>query len=337
MSNKKLTRNLSRIALILVIPVAAFAVMELACLASGTVLFGKASTWQLFFRGLTFVSLLAFGVSINMHSGRFDFSTGAVMLISSVIGAKLAFEMKLGPVMMLVIAGASGMLFGAVVGGLYVLLNLPPMIIGLGCTLVFEGLVAIITNGLKPVRFGADPSYFNFMLSPVNMIILLAGALLLMVIAFSFTRFGYDYRALQSGQGIAVNTGTREKRNAFICYVIAGLMFGLAGAVSLAGKNGITPTINFSSIASMFACFLPLFFSDFISRYCNKQLAIVLGCVAYEFIQIGFGQISFAKAFFTPDVYKVVEAFILVLFLIYLNNQNKLKPLFTRKKTEAET
>lgn len=335
MSKNQFSGSLKRLALILVIPVAAFVVMELACLACGTQLFGGTSTWQLFFRGLAFVSLLAFGVSINMHSGRFDFSTGAVMMISSVIGAKIAYESHLGPVAMLVIAAAAGMLFGAIVGGLYVTLNLPPMIIGLGCTLVFEGLVAIITNGLKPVRFGADPSYFNFMLSPLNMIIILAGALILMIILFSYTRFGYDYRALQSGQSIAVNTGTKEKKNAFFCYVIAGLMFGLAGAISLAGKNGTTPTINFSTIASMFACFLPLFFSDFISRYCNKQVAIVLGCVAYEFIQIGFGQISFAKAFFTPDVYKVVEAFILVLFLIYLNNQGKLKPVFSRKKAEA--
>ena len=323
---------MSRFAKILVIPVATYVIMEIVCRICGTQLLGNESSWQLFFRGTTCVALLAFGVSINMHSGRFDFSTGAVMLISSVIGAKLAYSLNLGPVGMLAIAAVMGMVFGAIVGGLYILLNLPPMIIGLGCTLVFEGLVAIITDGLKPVRFGADPSYYNFMITPLYMVILLALALIIMIILFSYTQFGYDYRALQSGQNIAVSTGTKEKKNAFFCYVLAGLMFGLAGAVSLAGKNGITPTINFSSIASMFGCFLPLFFTDFISRYCNKQIAIVLGCIAYEFIQIGFGQISFVRAVFTPDVYKVVEAAIMVLFMIYLNNTDRLSSLLKRRK-----
>ena len=317
---------------IIIIPLLAYLIMDIICICCGTRLFTGKSAVQLFFRGLTYVSLLSFGVSINMHSGRFDFSTGAVMLLGSVIGAKIAYANNLGPAMMMLIAAASGTAAGAVVGGLYILLNLPPMIIGLGCTLIFEGIVAIITNGLKPVRFGANPAYYNFAVTPINMIIMLAIGLAVMIVLFTYTSFGYDYRALQSGQKIAVNTGTREKLNAFFCYVIAGFMFGMAGAISLAGKNGITPTINFSSIASMFGCFLPLFFADFIARYCNKQIAIVLGCCAYEFIQIGFGQISFVRAFFTSDVYKVVEAAILVLFLIYLNNEYKIIEFVTLKK-----
>lgn len=324
--------DFSKIIKIIIIPLLAYTIMEICCRAVGTKLFADESSVQLFFRGLATVAALSFGVSINMHSGRFDFSTGAVMLIGSVIGAKVAYENGLGPIVMVVISAITSTIFGAIVGGLYVLLNLPPMIIGLGCTLVFEGIVAIITDGLKPVRFGADPNYYSFTVSPINMIIILLVAMIIMIIIFRFTKFGYDYRALISGQRIAVNTGAKEKKNAFICYCVAGFMFGISGALSLAGKNGLTPTINFSTIGSMFTCFLPLFFSDFISRYCDKQIAIVLGCVAYEFIQIGFGQISFMRAFFTADVYKVVEAIVLVLFLIYLNNEYKIIEFVTFKK-----
>ena len=74
---------------------------------------------------------------------------------------------------------------------------------------------------------------------------------------------------------------------------------------------------------SLYVCLLPAaVFSQFINKFCNKQIAVLMGCVAYEFIQIGFGQISSVKAFFTSDVYKVVEAAVLVLFLIYLNNED---------------
>ena len=54
--------------------------------------------------------------------------------------------------------------------------------------------------------------------------------------------------------------------------------------------------------------------------------------MGYEIIQIGFGQISFVNAAFTADVYKVIEAVILVAFLIYLNNENKIIEIVTLKK-----
>ena len=156
-----------------------------------------------------------------------------------------------------------------------------------------------------------------------------------MVVLFHYTKFGYDYRALQTGQKIAVGSGVNENQNAIICYATSGLLFGAAGALSVCSTNGVTPTINFSSIASMFSCFLPLFFSGFIMKFCNKQVAIFVGCIAYELIQIGFGQISFADAGFTADVYKVVEAVILVLFLIYLNNENTITDFVTLRGKRA--
>lgn len=316
---------------IVIIPLACFVLMSLACSLSGTQLLGG-GTEQLYFRGFAYVLLLSFGVSINMHTGRFDFSTGATMLIGGVIGAKLAYSLGLGPAAMIMISAVFGALFGAVTGLFYITLGLPPMIIGLGATLVYEGLVAIITDGCKPVGFGTDPSYYQFAVDPAAMLVIMAIATAFMVLLFHYTRFGYDYRALQTGQKIAVNTGVNEKLNAVICYTAAGLLFGGAGALGICSTNGITPTINFSTIASMFSCFLPLFFSGFIGKFCNKQLAILLGCAAYEFIQIGFGQLSFVHASFTADVYRVVEAVILVLFLIYLNNEELIVEFVTLRK-----
>ncbi|MGN1096027.1 MAG: ABC transporter permease [Eubacteriales bacterium] len=339
-ANNKL-KNISKRGIgIIIIPLLCFAAMSLACAASGTSLFTGTSTWQLYFRGLTYVLLLAFGVSINMHTGRFDFSTGATMLIGGVIGAKIAYAIGAGPVAMILISAVFGAVFGCISGLLYVTLKLPPMIIGLGMTLVLEGIVAIITGGCKPVSFGTDTSYYRFAVNPVAMTVIIIISLAFMMIMFHYTKFGYDYRALQTGQKIAVGTGVNEKLNAVLCYTFAGLMFGAAGALSICSTNGVTPTINFSTIASMFSCFLPLFFSGFIEKYCNKQIAILLGCVSYEFIQIGFGQLSFMNASFTADVYKVVEAVILVVFLIYLNNENKIIELVMLKKLrekKAET
>ena len=79
----------------LVIPALCWAVMALACALAGTSLLTGVSSLRLFVRGLTYVLLLSFGVSINMHTGRFDFSTGAVMLLGGVCGALIAYGLSL--------------------------------------------------------------------------------------------------------------------------------------------------------------------------------------------------------------------------------------------------
>lgn len=329
---KTVGKKLRNVGGVLLLPVLCGIVMALACRVAGTQLFTGSSTWQLFFRGMAYVLLLSFGVSINMHTGRFDFSTGATMLFGGVAGALISYSNGWGPVAMLFVSMLVGCAAGLLTGWLYVLLRLPPMIIGLTMTLVLEGVVAIITDGCKPVGFGTDAAYYRFAVTPLWMLAIMAAALLFMVFLFHYTKFGYDYRALQTGQKIAFGNGVNENGNAIICYAVAGLLFGAAGALSVCSTNGVTPTINFSSIASMFSCFLPLFFSGFIIKFCNKQVAIFMGCVAYELIQIGFGQISFVDAGFTADVYKVVEALILVLFLIYLNNEQTIAEFVTLRR-----
>ena len=79
---------------VLLLPVLSGVMMAIACRIAGTALFTGIGTWQLFFRGLAYVLLLSFGVSINMHTGRFDFSAGATMLIGGVSGALIATHLQ---------------------------------------------------------------------------------------------------------------------------------------------------------------------------------------------------------------------------------------------------
>lgn len=175
---------------IVAIPVICLLIMSAVCRFSGTALFTGFSTVQLYFRGLAYVLLLSLGVSINLHTGRFDFSTGAVMLIGGIVGAKIGYMSGGGPVAMILSAAVVGAVTGGVVGLLYVLLRLPPMIIGLGMTLIIEGIIAIITDGCKPVGFGADDSYYRFAVNPTAMIIICAAALLLMITLFHLRNSG---------------------------------------------------------------------------------------------------------------------------------------------------
>lgn len=337
---------IKRAAGILVIPVICFIAANILCAAFGTGLFINGLSVSTFTYGLAYLSLVAFAVSINLHSGRFDFSVSSIIILSSTVVIMLACA-GVDNMALLVLAGVgTGAAAGALSGGLYLLLRLPPMITSLGVALLLEAIAYIIAGGSESnsvvTRQPAVSDQMRQFIgsnggSPVWLFVILITALLLMIVIFHYTKFGYDYRALQSGQQIAVNTGTKEYVNAMVCYIIAGMLAGAAGALfgCQIQYTRVSGYLNFGTVSKMFDAFCPLFFSGFVGRFCNKQVAIVVSVFGYEFLQLAFGNINAVETTFTSTVYGIINSIILVLFLIYLNNENKVVELVTFKKWRA--
>ena len=87
----------------LAIPALVLAVCLLISGLRGTVLFDSQLSWITFIRAAANVVLVTFALSINLNSGRFDFSIGSVALLSSVISSSLALNLDLpAPVMLLI-------------------------------------------------------------------------------------------------------------------------------------------------------------------------------------------------------------------------------------------
>ena len=63
--------------------------------------------------------------------------------------------------------------------------------------------------------------------------------LVLSILLFDYTRFGYDYNALKNGQKVAVNTGIKEIPNAIGCYGICGALMGIVGFLNAARSTTI--------------------------------------------------------------------------------------------------
>jgi ribose transport system permease protein len=251
--------------------------------------------------------------------------------------------------LLVLITVALGALCGLFSGLLYVTLKLPPMIISLGVALLFEAFAYIVTSGTsRSVQTAQGNETMvaemnNFVGNSSNftwIIILTVTAVLLMVFIFNDTKFGHDYHALQCGQKIAVDTGIKEVPNAIWCYVISGTLVGLAACFYACKTTSTRPDsmLNFASVGVMFDAFCPLFFADFIRRYCKKEIAILVGVVSYEFLQLAFGNINSAHTEFTSTIYGIINSLILVGFLIYLNNEKAInyalsfRWLFRKKK-----
>ncbi|WP_310603237.1 ABC transporter permease [Anaerosporobacter sp.] len=313
-----------KIIAIAVIPVATLLIMLLLCGMNGITLFETKGNWIAFFRAVASVMLTTFALSINLNSGRFDFSIGSISLLSSVISASVCIHYNLSVGFMLVISIVVGIVLGCISGVLYVLVKLPPIIVSLGVALFYEGLAFAITKGYG-VSFVANKNLTSFP-SVGSYIGVIVVALVIMIVLFDYCKFGYEYKALLSGQKVSVNLGIHEIKNAIGCYAIAGGLMGVVGFISASNTGTIQMSLNFGSIAVMFTAFLPMFIGGFIGRFCNEKIGYMLGAVTTAFISLMYARLNVSSS-----VQQIVTALILVMFLIYLNNEQVITKMFVRR------
>ena len=312
-----------RLAGTITIPVIILVVTNVICMSRGVTMFENSLNWLTFVRTVANVSLVTYALSINLNSGRFDFSLGSIALLSAVFSATIAVNNELGPVVMLALSLVFGLLLGLVSGLIYVSVKLPPMIVSLAVALFYEGAAYHFTKG-HGVSFVNNNELLGFASIP-NYLIIIAVALILMIIIFDHTTFGYEYKALQSGQKVAVNIGIKEKKNAVICYALAGALMGVQGFISATNNGSIQMSLNFGSIGPMFMAFLPMFIGGYIGRFSNDKLGYLLGAVSTSLISL-----LYVRLMVNSSVQQVVSALLLVGFLIFLNNEKRIVNLFKK-------
>ena len=308
---------LKRIIGTLAIPGIALVIALLVCSNQGVILFETQGNWILFLRATASVMLTTFALSLNLNSGRFDFSIGSIALVSSVISATICINAGLPTPAMLFISIVAGGVLGLCSGLVYVLIKLPPIIVSLGVALFYEGLAFAITDGYG-VSFVANQELTSFTNSPWTYVGVIVVALIVFIFILDYTKFGYEYKALVSGQKVAVNTGINEVKNAVGCYAISGALMGVVGFLSATNSGTVQMALNFGSIGTMFTAFLPMFIGGFIGRFCNEKIGYLLGAVTTALMSL-----TYARLLVDSSVQQIITAVVLVLFLIYLNNENK--------------
>lgn len=308
---------------IVAIPLATFIILTILCATEGTLILNGNKQYVDFLKSVASVMFTTFALSINLNSGRFDFSIGSIALVSSIISSTICMKYGLTSPVMLAISIGVGACLGLFSGLVYVIVKLPPIIVSLGMALFYEGLAFNITGGYG-VSIGA--TYKETLLSfpsVLNFLLLIIGGLVVIIFLFDRTKFGFNYKALMSGQKVAVNTGIKEVPNALGCYAIAGMCMGVVGFIAATSTGNIRMALNFGSIGTMFTAFLPMFIGGFIGRFCNEKIGYLLGAVTTGLISQGYARLKVDN-----DVQQITTALILVCFLIYLNNENKIQSLF---------
>ena len=318
----------------LAIPVIVAAVLLILCAANGNAMIANRTSLNYFVLYAAVVMITTMALSINLNSGRFDFSLGAMAVLSSVLSSKLTYALLGGgagsAVLMLCLNLIFGALIGLFSGTLYVTLRIPPIITSLGVTLIFEGVTFTITGGkyvMDEVRNASMSAFSGNWYWPLLLIVLV---LVFIIYLFDHTRFGYDYKALQSGQKVSVNTGIREVPNALWCYVICGALMGIVGFLNAARSSNINGgSLNFGSIGIMFTAFLPMFIGGYIGRFSNDKLGYLMAALCMSMLNSTFAAFSNQV---NASTQSIINAVLLVVFLIYLNNEGLLKRILSPKR-----
>ena len=294
----------------LAIPVLVAILLQGICMAKGKTMIMNMTSFDNFVVYIAIVMITTIALSINLNSGRFDFSLGSMALLSSVIGAKITYSFLGGgqgsaPIM-LMLTILFGMLLGLISGVLYVVLHLPPIITSLGVTLIYEGILFTITEGRYVMKEVQNSSMTAFTGNWLYAAIIIVAVLVIIIGLFDYTKFGYDYNALKNGQKVAVGF-LNASRNTTI--------------------NG--GQLNFGSISIMFTAFLPMFIGSYISRFTNEKIGFLLAALCMSMLNSTFAVFSNEV---NASMQAIINALLLVVFLIYLSNEHLLIRVFTGKR-----
>ncbi|MBR3245466.1 MAG: sugar ABC transporter permease [Parasporobacterium sp.] len=322
----------------LIIPVIVLVVLEIICVVNGKQMISNLTSFNNFIIYTAIVMITTMALSVNLNSGRFDFSLGSMALLSSVVSAKITYSILgsggASAIVMLLLSIAVGALIGLFSGFVYVLLKIPPIITSLGITLIFEGITYTITEGKYVMSEVQNPSMAAFSATWIWPLLIILVVLAFMIIVFDHTRFGFNYNALRNGQKVSVNTGIKEISNAVVCYMICGGLMGIVGFLNTVRNSNINGgQLNFASIGIMFTAFLPMFIGGYIGRYSNDKLGYLLAALCMSMLNSTFAAFSNE---ISASMQAIINAILLVVFLIYLNNEGLLKKIFKPvRKTEA--
>ena len=228
-----------------------FVAVVLACLFLSFATDSFATTKNLYniTRNVTFVAIVALGMTLVIITGGIDLSVGSVLcLCSMVLGVVMhaGYGIEIG--ILASIATALGV--GAFNGALIAYLGFPPFVVTLGMLSIGRSLAMVASGNTVVFEFGPDHdkllalgggAWFFGIANPVLYMIVLA---LITGFVLRWTKFGRYLYAIGGNEHAATLTGVPVRRIKVAVYMISALSAGIAGIIQTGWLGAITTNIG---------------------------------------------------------------------------------------------
>ncbi len=240
------------------------------------------------FEASLMASVGAVGFYFVLVMGMFDFSIGANIILSAIVGCQLANTFGLGYFGLIIGAVITGALVGLCNGMFYVKLRIPSMIVTTGLALIYESLANIVAGG-----------YSQKLPSDLRALGKMPGNLILAVIAFvlawlilNYTKIGTYTYAIGSDEFVTKNMGIKVDKFKVIAFLISGAFFGLMAVLTISYGSSILAETGMASMSRNFVPTMGCFFGVAFKKYGIPLQAIIIGeffinIIFYGFVALG--------------------------------------------------
>ena len=228
-----------------------FVAVVLACLFLSVATDSFATTKNLYniTRNVTFVAIVALGMTLVIITGGIDLSVGSVLcLCSMVLGVVMhaGYGIEIG----ILAAIATALVVGAFNGALIAYLGFPPFVVTLGMLSIGRSLAMVASGNTVVFEFGPDHdkllalgggAWFFGIANPVIYMIVLA---LITGFVLRWTKFGRYLYAVGGNEHAATLTGVPVRKIKVAVYMISALSAGIAGIIQTGWLGAITTNIG---------------------------------------------------------------------------------------------
>ncbi|MCV3209172.1 ABC transporter permease [Mesorhizobium sp. YC-39] len=200
-------------------------------------------------RNVTFVAIVALGMTFVIITGGIDLSVGSVLCLCSMI---LAVTMHAGYGIEIGIAAAiaTALIIGAFNGILIAYLGFPPFVVTLGMLSIARSLAMVASNNTVVFQFGPDHdkllalgggAWVFGIANPVFYTIVLA---LITGFVLRWTKFGRHIFAIGGNEHAATLTGVPVRQIKVAVYMISALAAGIAGIIQTGWLGAVTTNLG---------------------------------------------------------------------------------------------
>ncbi len=244
--------------------------------------FGSMDKMYYYLQSSIIYSVGACGFYFIVLMGMFDFSIGANVVLSAIVGVVLS--KMFGYPGLFIGAILCGTLIGFCNGFLYIKLKIPSMIVTVGLMLILESLGYFVSKGQKQ---SVDAALQFFGKAPGNIILALAVFLLTSFI-LKYTRIGTYCYAIGSNEYVAKNMGINVNQYKLIGFVLLHFFVGIMAVLSVSFGTSMTATTGMASMSRNFTPLMGTFFGVAFRKYGTPVIAMVIGEFIIAVIFNGF-------------------------------------------------
>ena len=246
--------------------------------------FGSPSNMLSYFQASLIATTGAVGFYFVMVMGMFDFSIGANIMLSAIVGSVFAGRFGMGYIGLILGCVLTGTIVGFLNGFFYVNLRIPSMIVTTGLALIYESVANYIAGGVEQT-LASELRIFGRM--PGDIILALI-AFAIAYLILNYTKIGTYTYAIGSNEFVAKNMGIDVRKYKVFAFVISGVFLGIMSILTISYGSSMVAVTGMASMSRNFIPTMGCFFGLAFKKYGMPLQAIIIGEFVINIIFFGF-------------------------------------------------